>query len=103
MSVHVNKALGLSHRIVTLRHNYNAFTTKVNAFSSSYEDDFEPDDDSPAPTPKSDERGEGVRVIEQRSGMAPGGGVIGKGNPDADDIYDFTPSDLGYWLWESYV
>ena len=71
-------------------------------YCSSYEDDFEPDEDSPAPTPKPEEtrgeggvqRGEAGRIMEQRKKPDAGAG---------DDIYDFTPSDLGYWAsteWE---
>ena len=72
------------------------FIISFKYFYSSYEDDFEPDDDSPAPTPKSDDMDGGDRVIEQRANTA-GGGMGKKGDSGAgDDIYDFTPSDLGY-------
>ncbi len=67
---------------------------------SSYEDDFEPDDDSPAPTPKDvpQERGEGLRT-ELLKDEGAGTAAQKKSRPGKagdEDIYDFTPTDLGY-------
>ncbi len=71
----------------------------------SYEDDFEAEDDSPAPTPKSDDSSEGLGGIGVRpagqGGVAPGSPAapVKKAAPATgagDDIYDFTTTNLGY-------